>query len=269
LIYDYQTKNISFIRMAKFLKDSGVKNYNFFLRLNDETLVGVDPHDPNLSDEMKLRVQAEVMTNFWYYLREVVRIPESGGSTPFLLHRANLAQMFLMELNIDIIEVLPRQHGKTIGAVCRYTWVYHWGTTNSHMIFSNKQYSDSQLNIKRFNDITELLPPYLKKHLDPKKDTNNLASIACARNNNKIDAMSTANDIASADKLGRGNTVPIIWYDEFAFLKYNSTIYAAAAPAFSKASESAKKNGTPYGKLITTTPRPLGTGLVTVQLKVS
>jgi L-rhamnose mutarotase len=258
-MYDFNTKNISFIRMAKFLKDQGIKNYMFFLKLNDPALQGVDPYDPNLSDEMKIRIQVEVMTNFWYYLREVVRIPESGGSTEFLLHRANLGQMFLMEHNIDLIEVLPRQHGKTIGAVCRYTWVYHWGTTNSHMIFSNKQYNDSQLNIKRFNDITELLPSYLKGHLNPKLDTNNLAAIACDKNNNKIDAMSTANDIASADKLGRGNTVPIIWYDEFAFLKYNSTIYTAAAPAFSRASKSAMKNGTPYGKLITTTPNDLDT----------
>jgi hypothetical protein len=258
-MYDYTTKNLSFIKIFKFLKDEGVKNNKFFLWLNDESLQGVDPYDPNLTAEQKIRIQAEVMTNFWYYLREVVRIPESGGFTNFMLHRANLGQMFLMENNIDMIEVLPRQNGKTIGAVCRYTWVYHFGTINTHMVFSNKQYSDSQLNIKRFNDITELLPIYLKNHLNSKDDTNNLAQIACAKNNNKIDAMSTARDIASADKLGRGLTVPIVWYDEFAFLKYNDTVYASAAPALSKASESAKKNGTPYGKLITTTPNDLDT----------
>lgn len=201
-MYDTQTKNISFIEMFKFLKSIGIKNNKFFLWLNDPSLQGVDPYDPNLTDEQKIRIQAEVMTNFWYYLREVVRIPESGGWTHFQMHRANLGQMFLMEHNIDLIEILPRQHGKTIGAVCRYTWVYHYGTINTHMIFSNKQYSDSQLNIKRFNDITELLPAYLKTHLNPSKDTNNLAQIACDKNNNKIDAMSTARDVASADKLG-------------------------------------------------------------------
>jgi hypothetical protein len=260
-MYDTQTKNISFIEMFKFLKSIGIKNNKFFLWLNDPTLQGVDPYDPNLTNEQKIRIQAEVMTNFWYYLREIVRIPESGGFTHFQMHRANLGQMFLMEHNIDIIEILPRQHGKTIGAVCRYTWVYHYGTINTHMIFSNKQYADSQLNIKRFNDITELLPDYLKTHLNASRDTNNLAQIACDKNNNKIDAMSTARDVASADKLGRGCTVPIIWYDEFAFLKYNDTVYASAAPALSKASKSAKKNGTPFGKLITTTPNDLDTDI--------
>lgn len=258
-MYDISTKNVSFIKMFKLLKDLGIKNNKFFLWLNDEKLVGVDPYDPNLSGEKKLRIQTEVMTNFWYYLREIVRIPESGGHVHFQLHRANLGQMFLMENNVDIIEILPRQHGKTIGAVCRYTWVYHFGTINTHMIFSNKQYGDSQLNIKRFNDITELLPDYLKTHLNERNDTNNLAQIACAKNNNKIDAMSTARTISDADKLGRGCTVPLVWYDEFAFLKYNDTVYASAAPALSKASQSAEKNGTPYGKLITTTPNDLDT----------
>jgi hypothetical protein len=258
-MYDYKTKNLSFIKIFKFLKDAGVKNNKFFLQLNDAALQGVDPYDPDLSDEMKMRVQVEVMNNFWYFLREIIRIPETGGFIQFQLHRANLAQMFMMENNMNMIEVLPRQHGKTIGAVCRYLWVYHFGTINTNMIFSNKQYADSQLNIKRFNDITDLLPAYLKLHLNPKKDTNNLAKISCDANNNTIDAMSTANDIAGADKLGRGNTVPVIWYDEFAFLKFNSTIYEAAGPAVSKAAESALKNGTPHGILITTTPNDLDT----------
>jgi hypothetical protein len=201
-MYDYKTKNLSFVKIFKFLKDAGVKNNKFFLQLNDPALQGVDPYDPDLSDEMKMRVQVEVMNNFWYFLREIIRIPETGGFIQFQLHRANLAQMFMMENNMNMIEVLPRQHGKTIGAVCRYLWVYHFGTINTNMIFSNKQYADSQLNIKRFNDITDLLPAYLKLHLNPKKDTNNLAKISCDANNNTIDAMSTANDIAGADKLG-------------------------------------------------------------------
>ncbi|AST99830.1 hypothetical protein PBI_PBS1_8 [Bacillus phage PBS1] len=36
----------------------------------------------------------------------------------------------------------------------------------------------------------------------------------------------------------------------------------SAAPALSKASEAAQRNGTPYGKLITTTPKLLGNTLV-------
>lgn len=53
-------------------------------------------------------------------------------------------------------------------------------------------------------------------------------------------------------------TCALAWFDEFAFLKFNNVVYAAASPALSKAMESAKKNKTPYGKLVTTTPRALG-----------
>ena len=64
-IYDVNTSNQSFIEMWKLLKDKGVKNNKFFLILYDPGLSGVDPYDPNLSDEMKLRILAEVQKNFW------------------------------------------------------------------------------------------------------------------------------------------------------------------------------------------------------------
>lgn len=53
-------------------------------------------------------------------------------------------------------------------------------------------------------------------------------------------------------------TSPSMWWDEFAFLKYNGIVFAAAAPALSKATEAAQRNGTPYGKVISTTPKQLG-----------
>lgn len=265
MIYDFQTTNDSFIKLAKQLKDEGVKNYKFFLVLYDHNLQGVDPYDEdNLSLEMKSRIKKEIRINPWYFLREVVVIPEAGGKIRFQAHRGNLAQSFCLFNNIDVIECLPRQNGKTIGAVADYQWIYHFATINTNMLFSNKQLADSQLNIKRFNDMTDALPSYLKSHLNEKLDTDNLNNIRCDSTNNTITALSTAKDEASADKLGRGCTVPIVWYDEFAFLKFNKKIFDSAAFALSKASESAKRNGTPYSRLITTTPRLLGEVLVTV-----
>ena len=51
----------------------------------------------------------------------------------------------------------------------------------------------------------------------------------------------------------------ILWYDEYAFILHNSIIYSAATPAFSTASKNAKRNGAPYGILITTTPGDMTT----------
>ena len=254
MIYDFQTKNESFIELAYELKKEGRKNYQFFLCLFDEELVGVDPYDPNLTDIQKLKINKEVMNNYWYFIREVVRIPEAGGSTDYKLNKLNLALSFCMDLSLNEFIEGPRQSGKTIGVCIRYVWTYHYGTINSQMGFSNKTLDDSMLNLKRFTDIFDLLPGYLKAHANKSLDRSNLDYIECKANGNNIKALASPITLASADKLGRGFTSPLFWFDEFAFLKYNGTVFAAAAPALSKAAESAANNGTPFGKTITTTP---------------
>ena len=45
-----------------------------------------------------------------------------------------------------------------------------------------------------------------------------------------------------------------MWFDEYAFIPYNDTIYMNSAPAHKTAAMNAKRNGAPYGILITTTP---------------
>ena len=49
----------------------------------------------------------------------------------------------------------------------------------------------------------------------------------------------------------------MIWLDEWAFIKYNQKMYESMRPAVSTASDIAKRNGTPYGILVTTTPSTL------------
>lgn len=204
MIYDIKTNNESFIKVCQQLKENGVKNCYFPLTLYDKDLQGIDPFDEaNLSLKMKAKIRREISRNIWYYQREIVRIQEPGGVIRYQAHVGNVAQTYLFERNIDFIEELPRQNGKTIGAASNYSWAYHFATINSDMVFSNKQLADSQKNIERFNSITDTLPSYLKSHLNDKKDTNNLSFIRNDMNNNSIRALSTALDEASADKLGK------------------------------------------------------------------
>lgn len=256
MIYDFNTTNESAIEVAKQLKDLGIENPYIHLQLYDKSLVGVDPFDEeHLTLRQKAKIKKEIRINLWYYLREIVRIKETGGTTRYKFHRGNIAQTYCFLLNLDVIELLPRQNGKTIGAVCNYSWLYNFATINMDGIFSNKQLADSQLNIARLNSVTELLPSYLKTHLNEKTDTDNLDKIRCDENNNSIKAVPSPKDISSAEKIGRGNTVACIWYDEFAFLKYNKRVFDAAAFAYSKASEAAEENGAPHSRIITTTPK--------------
>lgn len=108
MIFDYATKNESFIELAYELKKEGIKNNNFFLCLFDEELVGVDPYDPTLSDTMKLKIQNECMNNYWYFIREVVKIPEAGGFTFYKLNKLNLATSFCMDLNLNTFTEGPK-----------------------------------------------------------------------------------------------------------------------------------------------------------------
>jgi hypothetical protein len=257
-IIDYGTKNSSFIKMYKVLKDMGIKNNKFFLKLYDPTLRGVDPYSPKLTVEQQARIYTEIEKNKWYYLREVVRVPVPGGWVPYELNRGNLALSWCKSMNLNLFLLMPRQNGKTIGAICDDTWVYNFGTTNTNMLYGNKELNDSKLNLKRFKDITDALPVWLKAIIiDERRDTNNETEIRSNRNNNTIKAMSSAKDPVAADKLGRGSTTPLLYWDEFAFLRFNKIIYESASPAQSKAQEMAYKMGRPFGKTITTTPNNL------------
>lgn len=263
------TTNKSFMDMHYLLKAKGIKNNKFFLVIYDPGLMGVDPRDPQLPFEMKKRVLRECQINFWYFIREVVRIPteggEVGGGKRYKLHRGNLAMNYLFIMNYDMFVDLPRQHFKTFSALCWYLWVFNFGTSNTKMMFINKKHEDSKKNLKDIKTIRESLPSYLQMDaafdINGKKIRvpNTAETLQHPINHNIIKTLPAARTKAMADGAGRGATMAIQYYDEFAFMPYNEIIYAAASPAFSRAKQNAKENRVPYGILITTTPGDLTT----------
>lgn len=207
-----------------------------------------------------------------------MRIPVQGGTVNsgvrYELHRGNLALNFLFILNFNIYLELSRQHGKTIGAVCRYLWVYNFGTSNSEIMFMHKDHSGSKGNLKTLKSIRDALPSYLQmsSNIDAQgnklKVPNTIERIQHPFNNNKINTYPSARTKDAANNLGRGATIPLQYYDEFAFMPWNEEVFMAAVPAFSRASENAKRNNAPYGMLITTTPGDLLTNSGTYAYEV-
>lgn len=259
--YQKSTSNKSFVEMSNYLKAIGIKNHRFMLTLLDPDLAGIDPHDPNLSQTYKMKVIKEVMNNFWYYLREVVRIPTSGPASPFILNRGNLAFLYLAIMNINTILLMPRQTGKTIGAACFYVYVYNFKTQNTQISLLNKEFKDSKDNLNRIRAIRDLLPSYLrfdavfsKVNGKKVKVPNTAIYMEHAINHNKLRTFAKARNELAAANLMRGNTFSLLWVDEYAFVPWMKTIYGNLAPAMSKAIEIAKKNNVPYGILYTTTP---------------
>ena len=261
--YQTSTNNKSFLNMHYYLKASGIKNNRFMLMLVDPDLEGVDPYDKTLSPMMKQKIFRECYVNHWYFLREVVRIPDSGGlggGSRYELHRGNLALTFCLMLNLNIFLELPRQQGKTISALCWYLWVFNFGTTNSEMAFMNKKMDDSKLNLQRMKEIRSALPSYLQmsqmQTSDGKiiKAANTVESLVHPSNGNKIRTVASARNKAHAASLLRGRTLPLWYADEWAFTPFNDIIYTNTIPAWKTAAMNAKRNRAPYGILITTTP---------------
>ena len=262
-----ETTNQSFLDMHYYLKETGRVNNDFFLVLYDQGLAGVDPRDPNLSPMMKSRVLRECCVNYWYFLREVVRVPVQGGTVGggvrYKLHRGNLAMNFLFILNYNMFVEFPRQHFKTTTAIIRYLWCYNFGTSNSEIMFIHKDHSGSKGNLRDMKSVRDALPSYLQMssriNIDGKKlkVPNTMEYIKHPINGNTIQTFASARSKDAADKLGRGMHMPMQYYDEFAFMTYNQYVYTAAVPAYSKASKNAKEHGAPYGILITTTPGDL------------
>ena len=267
--YDYNTDNQSFLKMHYFLKAKGIKNNAFFLLIYDTGLIGVNPYDPTLTRQMKLRILKECVNNYWWYLRCVVRIPEEGGAAGsgkrYQLSRANLAMSYMFVYNINQFVCMPRQQGKTVSALLWYLWCFNFGTTNSRIMFANKKHDDSKSNLRTLKNLRSALPDYLRMESVIGRDgkqirvPNTAETLQNPINKNLISTLPGARTPSLADGAGRGATVPLLYFDEFAFLPYNDIVYTAAAPAFSTASENAKKNGAPYGMLITTTPGDLTT----------
>ena len=203
------------------------------------------------------------------FLRELCVIPEEGGSVGsgkrYELSRGNLAMNYMFVYNINQFVEFPRQHGKTVSALCWYLWVFNFGATNTRMIFANKKHDDSKNNLRTMKNLRAALPEYLRMEAVIGPDgkqvrvPNTAETLQNPINRNLITTLPGARTPALAEGAGRGATVAIQYYDEFAFLPYNDIVYTAAAPAFSKASENAQKNGAPYGMLITTTPGDLTT----------
>lgn len=261
IYYQRSTSNTSFVEMSNYLKAIGIKNNRFMLSLLDPDLANIDPHDPNISYQYKMKVLAEVRNNFWYYLREVVRIPSAGEPSKFILNRGNMAFLYLATMNINCIQIMPRQTGKTIGAAAFYTYIYNFRTQNTQISLLNKEFKDSKENLSRIRAIRDLLPTYLRfdavfSLVNGKKTKvpNTAVYMENSVNHNKLRTYAKARNELAAANLLRGQTFPLLWADEYAFIPFMKTIYGNMIPAMGKATEIAQKNNVPYGILYTTTP---------------
>jgi hypothetical protein len=265
-IIDTKTRNISFIQTAKDLKVLGIKNHLFFLKLYDPSLQGLDPYNPLLPEDTIIRIINECLINPYYFLREVARIPDQGGTgVPFILHRGNLAFIWCTLTGLQSYVIEPRQTYKTQSALAILLWAYLVGTTNSEFMFTNKEQDAANENLDKLKKQRDLLPLYLQFRIaynDSGKKiegTDNIKSLTNANNNNKIVTKAKATSKETAEKIGRGCSQPLQFFDEVEFTPHIKTIVQTSGPAYRSASDNARKNNAIYSRLFLSTPGDLDT----------
>ena len=268
---DYSTKNISFLKMTKILTKLGVKNNDFFLALRDTDLIGVDPFDPFLTDDMKTKIVHECFTNKFYYFRECLRVSQKGSNTPvrYQLHLGNLSIHFLRWMNLNSYLELPRQCGKSIGAAAEFGYDFLFAE-NSEMGVFNYNNDMVKTNIERITQMLDLLPHFMRWHtlekvadkdnpdlvdfkIKPKSNARKMSATMDMRGN-LIKGKTPGINKSQADEAGRGATMLHQWWDEPCAIRNFDIAVGAAFPSYVTASREARKNGASYSIMITSTP---------------
>ncbi len=252
-IVDYNTSNQSFLKLVDLYHKMGIDNCEFPLALLQPELVGVDPYSPDLtSDQMKM-IAMECKYNPWYFFREVSRIPPNSGNKPvqFIANRGNIALYWSFFNHIDFGLLQPRQTGKSVSTDVLTDGITDiWGERTTVYLIT-KDHALRAANIQRLKKMRALLPEYL--FYNRRENGDNSEMLINAMLGNYYKTAVGRSDVVGADKLGRGLTVPIIHFDELAYISLVGISIPVALGAGSRARAEAKENGQPYGNIYTTT----------------
>lgn len=255
MILHYNTKNTSFLKLHYILKEMGIRNNTFFLELYDEDLLHINPLDEeNMTFGQKLKVHREIARNPYYFAREIVRIPTGGANIPFEINRGNLALMWAIDNDINNITILPRQTYKTTTTVAMYLRGIYWAWENTESLWFNMNDDKNGDNMERFKNMRSSLPEYLQ--LMSRKDVDNARSIKYLMNGgmyNAISCKAPGHSEESSNKVGRGRSAPVQWWDEAVVIKYLPIQYSAAIFAYATVAKIAERNNSARGITMTST----------------
>lgn len=253
-VVHYETRNRSWVELAKKLELSGVKNNKFFLALLNPELRYVDPWDENLSDDLKLMVATEIQLNPWYFFREIARFDknEFNGKRYYVnANRGNIAAWWCYFNHQDYNLTQPRQSGKSTSSNWLVVWLMFFKYRNSDIFLLTKDNTLRQNNVRSIKTYRDLLPDYLNP--TTKKDVNNLIGMTCVALGNRLYTAVSQNSKADADKIGRGFSCKTYIIDEGPYVDYLETSLNAMLPGGDAKQAEAAEKGEPYCNVYTTT----------------
>lgn len=246
-IVDDQTKNESFLYLADVLKVMGIQNNLFHLSLKNPKLQGVNPRNKGLDAITSAMIRTECEQNFWYFIREILLIPEDGSPSGvrFRANRGNIAAYWSFLNHVDYLLVMMRQGGKSVcddGMDLYIMYIAGRGVTINKL---TKDASLRERNVKRLKQFRDLLPPYLNMH-NPRTDKNNNEELTCMYYSNTLNMfVGQAAEIA-ADKVARGHTAAVNRTDEGPFTNNAHVSIQVMLTTGTRARDSAKDAGSFY-----------------------
>ena len=249
----YETKNQSFLHLAEVYHALGVNNCAFHLALLQPELKNVDPFDENLPIDVKASILYECKHNFWYFLREVIRVPVPGSLVPihFQANRANVALYWFFMNHVMVLIVILRQTGKTTMLMVLVVYLLNFGSTNVFINLLTKSEGLKAETLKKVKDLFDELPEYL--NFSTKKDIFNSDEVKIGAFDNKFKGNLSSASPKQAEKVGRGFTSPINIIDEAAFIENIAIAMGAMLMSGNAARTAAELNGNPYGTILATT----------------
>ena len=176
-VIHYSTTNQSFIKVAEIFHRMGITNCAFHLSLLDPDLQYIDPFSEELTLLEKAKVARECKLNFWYYLREISRVPEPGSIVPiqFMANRMNIALYWLFFNHVMTIVVILRQTGKTTTLSVLVEYLLNFGAMNTFVNLLTKNEGLKAETLSKVKALYEELPDYL--NFSTKKDIFNTDEI--------------------------------------------------------------------------------------------
>ena len=252
VVIDYTTQNKSFKKIAKMYEKMGIANHSFMLTLYDKDLIGVDPFSETLPVELKAKIAIECKRNYWYYIREIVRVPANGvDGVPFLANRANIAASWMFLNSTHLYLVVPRQICKTITVMVLDGWMMFIKGYNISLGLFASGHPLILENVSRLKTVRDGLPQYLIHKSS--KDVDNKIGLIYDTLNTSYKTFTSQKDKRAAANQGRGETFVSGHHDEFVYHYNNDISYPASLSATYTAAEQARSLGIPCANIITTT----------------
>ena len=263
--YDFGTKNDSFLLTAKELKNVGIKNYYFMLRIDNPRVADIDPFKKDITTQEIQALMTEFRGNIWAFMRMAVRMRTQKGVVPYGLHRGLAAVTWCFEHGQDSCICEPRQTYKTTGILAGpIQWSFQL-SQDLKCHFFGKSSENTKENLATLKDDIECLPEWMQftRYMDGdgklKKARQATEKLENGLLRNKIMIHPQARSLAMAQSLGRGGSGNVLYMDEVEHSLYFPEILSNSAPLFKTASENARQSGRPYGRLMSCTPGNLDT----------